>query len=258
MWISSILLSQALALAPLAPDTESLLALAEQGKLNQSTAHPYQVHAKTLITQLENLALADKQLPEKTWFAIIAIAHIGALEDVQRLQKHLQHPAFHIRMSCLRALDIMHQRQLISLSDYLTLLHNQLTDKAMVVRSTAVELIGQQRDPQSLSYLGQELNKTDNFYRGKSLPIRKRVIDAMQNIGGSQALPWMIQSVADPDPEIAARAFATLNPLDTAAPLPDAAQRQSIQSAWEKIVSSTEPFQQPAVQQPAEQQTASE
>ena len=85
-----------------------------------------------------------------------------------------------------------------------------LADPAILVRSAAAEALGRLKDPAALAGLDRALADPTNFYRGASLWVRRQYVDAMANIGGDGAVPYLGKALDDKDPEVVRAAVTGL------------------------------------------------
>lgn len=78
----------------------------------------------------------------------------------------------------------------------------RLEDPAMLVRSAAAEALGRMKDPTALADLGRALADPSNSYKGTSLWVRRKFVDAMGLIGGEESVRYLARALEDSDPEV--------------------------------------------------------
>lgn len=86
----------------------------------------------------------------------------------------------------------------------------RLTDKAILVRASAAEALGRLKDPDVLPDLGRALADPSAVYRGQSLWVRRRYVEAMGQIGTDAAVPYLSRALDDDDPAVVQAALASL------------------------------------------------
>ena len=85
-----------------------------------------------------------------------------------------------------------------------------LKDDAMVVRSAAADALGHLGDPRAVTPLVDALNREDNFYRGRSLWVRRHIVSALGKIESRAAVSVLIQTLDDADHTVGTAAVASL------------------------------------------------
>lgn len=85
-----------------------------------------------------------------------------------------------------------------------------LKDDAMVVRSAAADALGHLGDPRAVTPLIDALNREDNFYRGRSLWVRRHIVSALGKIESRAAVSVLIETLDDADHTVGTAAVASL------------------------------------------------
>jgi hypothetical protein len=78
-----------------------------------------------------------------------------------------------------------------------------LQDKALVVRSAAVDVMAENLIEQDKQLLIQELNKPYNFNKKSSLWIRKQIVEKISAIAGQADRSFFAKNLFDSDKEVA-------------------------------------------------------
>jgi hypothetical protein len=90
----------------------------------------------------------------------------------------------------------------------------RLADRAMVVRSAAADSLGVLQHRPSIVKLVAALNDEYNFYRGRSLPVRRHIIEALGKMGGQESVFALIDCMAaNKESDLSATISVGLNPL---------------------------------------------
>lgn len=98
--------------------------------------------------------------------------------------------------------------------DVATRVAAKLTDPAILVRASAVDALTRLRDPRTLPDLDRALQDPTNRYRGTSLWVRRRMVEAISAIGTDAAIHPLATALNDDDPEVVG---AALKGLETVA-----------------------------------------
>lgn len=86
----------------------------------------------------------------------------------------------------------------------------RLEDPAILVRAAACDALGRLGDPDTLPDLDRALADPTNHYRGQSLWVRRRMVEAMGLIGTDAAVAPLARALDDRDPEVVRAAIAGL------------------------------------------------
>lgn len=122
-------------------------------------------------TQLQEIAFNKKKNYDERWRALMDIVDRfpDGAETVLALAS--QEPEWFMKNAALVGLQKMNSPERFKISKVL------LADKALVVRSQAVEILTQHRDPQTRKLLWAELEHPRNFKNKKSLWIRSQIAE---------------------------------------------------------------------------------
>ncbi len=200
-------LAQAYTRNQLVHDTEQLLIQSKQGTLTSAKVEAiYDRYADKLIDQLDRYLNNPDLDIDKRWSAAVVLGQLGNKPATTRLRNALRNKVFLVRMAAIKGLEIVHDASV--LDD----LHSALRDRAMVVRAAAADALAVYAHRTSLPFLAKELMQERNFYRGKSLWVRKHIIHAIGNIGGAESLPSLIACLQEKEAVIVDVALNALNP----------------------------------------------
>lgn len=139
------------------------------------------------------------------WVSARALGKIGGKDAVAMLRSTATGDKF----SMMRLAAIHGLKDLNDPASYDVFL-KALQDDAMVVRSAAAQALGQLGDPRAVTPLVQALNREDNFYRGRSLWVRRHIVSALGKIESRAAVSVLIMTLDDADHTVGAAAVASL------------------------------------------------
>lgn len=142
----------------------------------------------------------DKPVPER-WVAVRALGPIQTLEAKQALVEFMNSKDVWARIASVTAAG---ERGDPSLSGKVAV---HLEDPAILVRAAAAETLQQLKDPSTLGDLERALQDPTGWYRGTSLWVRRKYVEAMA-AAGRDAAPFLARALDDKDP-VAARAALT-------------------------------------------------
>ena len=150
---------------------------------------------------------AETEFRER-WIAIRALGQIRGQTAKQVLPKLLQDKQPAIRTAAASALGD------VGSWDYSAPIASLLQDKTVVVRAAAAEALGKIGDPSVISQLETAISSKQNYYRGKSLWVRKHFVLALGNIKHRNAYPVLLKTLDDKDTDVV---DASINALETIA-----------------------------------------
>jgi HEAT repeat protein len=142
------------------------------------------------------------------------------------LVKGLEDPLFLVRLASIQALSETAHPEIASG------LRIRISDKAMVVRTAAVDAVARFKDRESVPILIDELMEKRNFHRGQGLWIRNHIVDALGEIGDESAAPTLVKVLKEENLEIRERACGALGRLFPAAPPAKEATLESCDAKW--------------------------
>jgi hypothetical protein len=148
---------------------------------------------KSAYQNLETIAFKKSNSMDLRWKAVTALGRLGGTKAKAELDRALKSPEWFMRNAALvsysqvdRASALVWARKLLS-------------DKALVVRSAAVDVISGSRDVTSAPLLWQKLNAKENFKNRQSLFIRRRIVEALADLEGKGREAKFIAILQDKD-----------------------------------------------------------
>jgi HEAT repeat protein len=155
------------------------------------------------VTELVSLGKnLDRPVAER-WVAIRALGPIQTLDARQALGEFMNSTDVWARIASLTAAG---ERGDASLSGKVVV---HLNDPAILVRAAAAETLRQLHDPSTLPDLERALQDPSGWYRGTSLWIRRKYVEAM-TAAGRDAAPYLARALDDKDSVTAQAALAGL------------------------------------------------
>lgn len=235
------------------PELEQVIQLTKTGTLSRAAIEELRKQPEPLLEALETYMHDERYDMEKRWFATMALARIGGDQTLNKLLNGLKSSAFNVRMASVKGIEILAEQSALGYQHLLPPLHATLeSDKAMVVREAVVDTLANLKSRDSLSLLFAELYKSENFYRGKSLPIRSHVIRALGHIGGEETIPILIRCLNETETALVNDALLSLNPLEEipAMTIPQLKEQWQLWSAAQVVGPPLAPAAAPTVQNP--------
>lgn len=141
------------------------------------------------------------------WRALTAAAEARGSEATEDLLKAGSHKEWYMRNAALVALSEVNPSRGEQLARKL------LKDKALVVRSAAVEALGKNLSAESRDLLWEELNQNYNFKNTESLWIRKQIAGALAKKPLNREAKLFVQLLSDKDPSVQIPAVLGLEKL---------------------------------------------
>lgn len=126
--------------------------------------------AEEFYPQMHSIAFSNKQSIEMRWKALTAMALLKKENSVKDLKKALVAPEWYMRNAALLSLNSVSPQHGKKAAQEL------LTDKALVVRSAAVDVLGPMLDAEIRELFWQEMDASYNFRGKQSLWIREQLL----------------------------------------------------------------------------------
>ena len=153
---------------------------------------------------LISIMFNDSMPMESRWRAVTAAGRIGGPDSKPELERALKSNEWFMRNAGLVALSVVDREAALDWAKKL------LSDKALVVRSAAVDAIQDLRDHSSTSILWEKLHAKENFKGAQSLFIRRRIVEALAQLELPGKVSKFIEVLGDADESLHAPAIAGL------------------------------------------------
>lgn len=154
-----------------------------------------------------SVAFNESQSMSLRWRALTAAAQVrgtGATDDLMKAGSHNQ---WYMRNAALVALTEVNPSQGQVLARKL------LKDKALVVRSAAVETLKKNLSAENRDLLWEELNQEYNFKNSQSLWIRQQIVGTLSKQPLDREAKTFVQLLSDKDPQVQLPAVRGLEKL---------------------------------------------
>lgn len=141
------------------------------------------------------------------WNALIKAAEFASAAQLDQIRKFSSSKDWYMRNASLVALSK------INASEAMTEAKKLLQDKALVVRSAAVEILATNLNDENKTILVEELGKPYNFNKKSSLWIRKQIIEKLALSAGASDRHFFAKNLYDSDKDIAQLSAKTLSKI---------------------------------------------
>jgi HEAT repeat protein len=153
--------------------------------------------AKDDFSNYINLA-SDKKLDMNSrWQALIKAAELASLEQVDEIKKFSSNEEWYMRNASLVALSKINRAAAMAEAKKL------IQDKALVVRSAAVEVVAKDLTQDNKELLLAEFNQPYNFHKKSSLWIRKQIVESISAVASASDRRFFAKNLFDSDREVA-------------------------------------------------------
>ncbi len=163
--------------------------------------------ADTLYPELIRISRAADQSMQTRWRALTLASSLKPEQVLPELEAALNSPEWFMRNAALLSLDKYHPQRAQSAAKTL------LKDKALVVRSAAVQVLGPQLSNQTRDLFWEQMSAPINFRRKQSLWIRGQMLGYLANKPEAHETALFVKSLKESDPKIQATAVAALEKL---------------------------------------------
>ena len=167
----------------------------------------------------------------ENWIAARALGRIGGKPAMRTLIAGVDSPRIITRLGAVSALGLLAEKE------GAPALEKALFDKAATVRAYAADAIAISQTRSSAPALADALNLPANFFRGKSMFVRRHIIDALGEVGSIAGIDALLGALQDPEADLAIAASHALTKItgatfrDESLP-PEAAPGESEVAQW--------------------------
>ncbi len=153
---------------------------------------------------LRSLMFDRAQTMQLRWKAVTAAGRVGGEKSRVDLERAYKAPEWYMRNAALISM------MQVDRSTGLAWARRLLADKALVVRAAAVDAIANANDATSAPVLWEKLYSKENYKRGQSLFIRRRIVEALAHVESPGREAKFIAVLADKDGTLHEPAIAAL------------------------------------------------
>jgi len=158
----------------------------------------------TALPTLARLFRDPDSSDRENWVAARAIGKIGGEGARRSLETGISSPRVITRLGAVAGL------QTLSNVESVEALERALFDQAMAVRAAAADALGAIGSKRSAKALSQALDLPANFHHGRSLFVRRHIVEALGAIGSISGIDTLVGALADEDSAVAMAALRAL------------------------------------------------
>lgn len=141
------------------------------------------------------------------WAALIKAAEHSSPDQLNQIQNFSSNKIWYMRNASLVALNKINPVAAVAEARKL------IRDKALVVRSAAVEILAANLNEENKALLAEELNKPYNFNKKSSLWIRMQIVEKISQSAGIIDRHFFVKNLFDSDKNIARLSAKTLSKI---------------------------------------------
>ncbi len=145
-----------------------------------------------------------KSTDRENWVAARAMGRIGGESARRSLETGLESPRVITRLGSVAGLQTIGNKAAVEP------LERALLDQAMTVRTAAADALGAIGARRSAKALSQALNLPANFHQGRSLFVRRHIIEALGAVGSISGIDALVGALSDREAEISMAALRAL------------------------------------------------
>ncbi len=165
--------------------------------------------SETLLKKLVDIVENEKERDEVRWATIFGIGRLAGNESPTILRRFLVHKNWILRDATLKTFAALQASKMRG--DIEKVIKE---DQALVVRTTAVDVIHHMGLKESTPALLEALSDSRNYRHGKPLWIHKHILSALKKLKAKDAAPRLAGILAEhKDPEFRTQIIATLEDL---------------------------------------------
>jgi HEAT repeat protein len=209
-WILASLLSCSMSsMAAIPPQSVNALSEAydvlslPEGNQQQVAKHK----GELLYPALIRISRSDAETMQTRWKALSLASSLKPEQVLPELELSLQSPEWFMRNAALLSLEKYHPAKAKTAAQRL------LKDKALVVRSAAVQVLAKQMDAKIRDLFWEELNSPQNFRRKQSLWVRAEMISSLAEKPEAHETGMFVRNLKDSDKRIQASSVRAMEKL---------------------------------------------
>lgn len=153
------------------------------------------------------MASNDKLNMNSRWTSLIQSANFAEVDQISEIKKFTTHKEWYMRNASLVAL------QKADPNEAEVQARKLIKDKALVVRSAAVEILGKNLTTENKNVLQEEIHQSYNFNKKSSLWIRKQILDKLAKVATKQDQNIFVKTLFDNDKKISELSAKTLEKI---------------------------------------------
>lgn len=154
------------------------------------------------------IAADSRQVMQSRWSSLLKAAQLAQTsEQVLQVQKFSKDELWYMRNASLVALQTVNKKVAEQTAQKL------IKDKALVVRSAAVDVLADNMSEQNKIILRSELNQPYNFNKKSSLWIRAQIVEKLKARAEQSDRDFFVKSLYDSDVQIALQSAQALEKI---------------------------------------------
>lgn len=156
---------------------------------------------------LIKLSNSTDQSMETRWKALTLAAFVGGAKALKDIEGHLKSPEWFMRNAALVSLQSYFPAKARSAAQEL------LKDRALVVRSAAVDVLAIRLDPKAREILWEELSAKHNYRKKQSLWIRGQILSQLAKTPLEKERSLFLKALGESEPSLHPSAVAALEKI---------------------------------------------
>lgn len=192
--------------------------------------------AKDLLPELEKIAFSKERDYNERWKAVVLYTQLAGPEAHLLLSKSLKSSEWFMRNAALVAYQEVLPGRAANVAREL------LTDKALVVRSAAIQVLEMHMSSEVRELLWAEIDQPRNFRKKQSLWTRPQILEILAKNPNDRELPLYVASLREKDERMHAPAIVALEQITQkklAPHLKDLVAKRELWLKWVKSDSRT-------------------
>ena len=177
---------------------------------------------------LKKLMYTKSEAYELRYKATTALAKVAGAKAKSDMVAALQSGEWFMRNAGLLGL------QSVDRSEALVWARKLLSDKALVVRSAAVDVLMKAHDTTSTNLLWTKLYSKENYRNGQSLYIRQHIVEALADLDGKEHTAKFVALLQDKDDSLHEPAMEALEKITHASVTSPGSPIQDRRAQWQK------------------------
>jgi len=158
----------------------------------------------TALPSLARLFRDPNSSDRENWVAARAIGKIGGEGARRSLETGISSPRVITRLGAIAGL------QILSDAESVEALERALFDQAMAVRAAAADALGGIGSKKSAKALSRALDLPANFHQGRSLFVRRHIVEALGAVGSISGIETLVAALGDEDSDVSMAALRAL------------------------------------------------
>ncbi len=185
-----LLSASSLQASPSVPEVKQQLkqAMTKRKPLQQFWKDMHSRYGGEALSPVLKILADETERDEVRWATIFGVARMAGKKSYGLLSKYSRHKSWVLRDASLRAMAALEARELSA-----DIQRAAFTDPALVVRTTAVDVIGHLKLKSAAPQLIEAISDPRNYRRGKSLWISDHILAVLKDWRHKPAVPALVE-----------------------------------------------------------------